>query len=48
VAEHRRREPEQTLLHEIVREQLENFLARSSSREQPEVDPISWTTFSQS
>lgn len=35
MAEYRRHEPEQTLLHEVVREQLEDFLARSSSREQP-------------
>jgi hypothetical protein len=35
VAEYRRHEPEKTLLHEAVREQLEGFLARSSSREQP-------------
>jgi hypothetical protein len=35
VAEYQRHEPEKTLLHKVVREQLEDFLARSSSREQP-------------
>ena len=35
MAEYRRHEPERTLLHEVVREQLEDFLARSSSRGQP-------------
>jgi len=35
VAEYRRHEPEKTLLHEVVREQLEDFLASSSSRQQP-------------
>jgi hypothetical protein len=35
VAEYQRHEPEKTLLHEVVREQLEKFLASSSLREQP-------------
>jgi len=35
VAEYERHEPEKTLLHEVVREQLEGFLASSSRREQP-------------
>jgi len=35
VAEYQRHEPEKTLLHEVVREQLEDFLASSSLREQP-------------
>ena len=35
MAEYQRHEPEKTLLHKVVREQLEDFLARSSSREQP-------------
>jgi len=35
VGEYERREPEKTLLHEVVREQLEGFLASSSFREQP-------------
>jgi hypothetical protein len=35
LAEYGRHEPEKTLLHEVVREHLESFLANSSCREQP-------------
>ena len=35
MAEYERHEPEKALLHQVVREQLEGFLARSSLREQP-------------
>ena len=35
VAEYERHDPEQTLLHEVVREQLEGFLASASHRDQP-------------
>jgi len=35
VPEYERHEPDKTLLHEVVREQLEGFLASSSTREQP-------------
>jgi hypothetical protein len=35
VAEYERHEPEKALLHQVVREQLEGFLVRSSLREQP-------------
>lgn len=33
--EYQRHEPEKTLLHEVIREQLEGFLANASFREQP-------------
>jgi hypothetical protein len=35
VAEYARHDPEKTLLHEVVREQLEGFLASASHRDQP-------------
>jgi len=35
VTEYERHEPEKTLLHRVVREQLEGFLSRSSLREHP-------------
>jgi len=35
VAAYERHEPEKTLLHEVVREQLEGFLASASHRDQP-------------
>ena len=34
MAEYERRQPEQTLLHQVVREQLETFLARAQCRDQ--------------
>ncbi len=34
MGEYERHEPEKTLLHEVVREQLEGFLARSHHRDQ--------------
>jgi len=35
VAEYERHEPEKALLHQVVREQLEGFLASAVRREQP-------------
>jgi hypothetical protein len=35
VAEYQRHEPEKALLHQVVREQLEGFLASAAHREQP-------------
>jgi hypothetical protein len=35
VAAYERHDPEKTLLHEVVREQLEGFLASASRRDQP-------------
>ena len=35
MAEYERHKPEKTLLHEVVREQLEGFLASASHRDQP-------------
>ncbi len=34
VADYERHEPEKTLLHEVLREQLETFLSRSRCRDQ--------------
>ena len=35
MAEYDRHEPEKALLHQVVREQLEGFLASAAHREQP-------------
>jgi hypothetical protein len=35
VADYERHQPEKALLHEIVREQLEGFLASAAAKQQP-------------